>query len=317
MSGKLPDGLAEKVDLETAEQVMSSETSSKKDPGAIQRNETIPVNNSLIFDLYCTELGKMLPKLSKRISQSATQGLDSPSADAERAEDQRQRRTSSEGTPLDSAGVAVHFEGGEEVFFNSFFLCRAMISFCGHRLDCQQPSGRAVRHQTRASVTGVPNAAGGITVVVRTPVVLNPEVERLRTQDINPDENSAAYIALAAANNSSSAPNSSPEAEGKVTGGGLLAVVCLWLINCVCVRGMCVAGEGSGVVKRRMSMTRQLSGKYQRSTNRKVEGREIQQVGTDIRLCLYCMHGRVGLVGLPFSHLLLCDVPHRTTASTR
>lgn len=47
MSGKLPDGLAEKVDLETAEQVMSSETSSKKDPGANQRNETISEKNSL------------------------------------------------------------------------------------------------------------------------------------------------------------------------------------------------------------------------------------------------------------------------------
>jgi hypothetical protein len=115
MSGKLPTGLAEKVDLETAEQVMSSETSSKKDPGANQRNDSIADDNSLNFDFCCTELGKMLPKLSKRISQSATQGLDSPSADVDRAEDQRQRRTSSEGTPLDSAGVAVNIEGGEEV----------------------------------------------------------------------------------------------------------------------------------------------------------------------------------------------------------
>lgn len=30
--------------------------------------------------------------------------------------------------------------------------------------------------------------------------------------------------------------------------------------------------------KRRRSVTRQLSGRYQRTTNRKVEGREIQQV---------------------------------------
>lgn len=62
-------------------------------------------------------------------------------------------------------------------------------------------------------MTGVPNAAGGITVVVRTPVGLSPEVEKLRTQDINPDENSAAYIALTATNHSSAA-SSSPEAEG-------------------------------------------------------------------------------------------------------
>lgn len=29
--------------------------------------------------------------------------------------------------------------------------------------------------------------------------VENPEIEKLRTQDINPDENSAAYLALSAA----------------------------------------------------------------------------------------------------------------------
>ena len=36
-------------------------------------------------------------------------------------------------------------------------------------------------------------------------------------------------------------------------------------------------------VKRRVSISRQLQGKYQRTTNRKVEGREIQQV------CICCV----------------------------
>ncbi len=53
----------------------------------------------------------MLPKLSKRISQSTTQGLDGAN---ESVEDQRQRRASSESTPLDSAAVNVNLEGGEE-----------------------------------------------------------------------------------------------------------------------------------------------------------------------------------------------------------
>jgi hypothetical protein len=38
MSDNLHAGLNEKVDLDTAEQVMSSETSSRKDPGTNQRN---------------------------------------------------------------------------------------------------------------------------------------------------------------------------------------------------------------------------------------------------------------------------------------
>lgn len=69
------------------------------------------------------------------------------------------------------------------------------------------------RPQPRASVTNsTPNASGAITVLVRPSAALNPEVEKLRTQDINPDENSAAFMALAAANKS--AGSASPESDG-------------------------------------------------------------------------------------------------------
>lgn len=59
-----------------------------------------------------------------------------------------------------------------------------------------------VRTQPRASVTstGMPSASGSVTVLVRPSAGLTPELEKLRTQDINPDANSAASIALAVAN---------------------------------------------------------------------------------------------------------------------
>ena len=52
-----------------------------------------------------------------------------------------------------------------------------------------------------------------------------------------------------------------------------LTAVRLRLMRCL----MCAAGDGTTPMKRRISVSRQLSGRFQRSTNRKVEGREIQQ----------------------------------------
>lgn len=65
-------------------------------------------------------------------------------------------------------------------------------------------STNQLRQQQRASVTNSAHNSlnGNVTVLVRNSLlntVENPEIEKLRTQDINPDENSAAYLALSAA----------------------------------------------------------------------------------------------------------------------
>jgi hypothetical protein len=54
-----------------------------------------------------------------------------------------------------------------------------------------------------------------------------------------------------------------------------------------------------------MSMSRQLSGKYQRSTNRKVEGREIQQDHSQYALTYGLMLGIRVMVS--FSCHFCCD----------
>jgi hypothetical protein len=93
---------------------------------------------------------------------------------------------------------------------------------------------------------------GSVSVLVRPTGALPPEVERLRTQDINPDQNSAAFMALQAAANGT---------IGGVNGG----------------EGSGPGGEaGTAPTMRRTSIARQLTGKFQKST-RKVEGREVQQ----------------------------------------
>jgi hypothetical protein len=79
----------------------------------------------------------------------------------------------------------------------------------------QRPPARSKQH-TRASVTNSGNGLkdGSITVLVRPSSGLSPELEKLRTQDINPDENSAAFIALSAAAGGGSAINASSDSDG-------------------------------------------------------------------------------------------------------
>ena len=67
-------------------------------------------------------------------------------------------------------------------------------------------------------MTSTVNAQGNVTLLVRPSAGLTPELEKLRTQDINPDENSAAFLALTAASKSgtgSPAAASGAESDGE------------------------------------------------------------------------------------------------------
>mmetsp|Transcript_23038 Transcript_23038/g.38584 ORF Transcript_23038/g.38584 Transcript_23038/m.38584 type:complete len:705 (-) Transcript_23038:220-2334(-) len=104
----------------------------------------------------------------------------------------------------------------------------------------------------------------GATIRLKASQGLPEELERLRTQDIQPDENSAAMIAL----------------RGKKKDG--VAVAAAAAAAASAAEGGAAGAEESPAqqqsqVKRRTSLSRQMSGRPSKNTHRKVEGREIQQ----------------------------------------
>lgn len=78
-----------------------------------------------------------------------------------------------------------------------------------------------VKAPPRASGSHASGTPGSITVMVRPSSGLSPEMERLRLQDINPDENSAAFLAITGAGTAASGsvhgagPGSSPDSDGE------------------------------------------------------------------------------------------------------
>eukprot|EP01032_Pedospumella_encystans_P012007 gene12007-13921_t len=210
------------VDIETATEIHNQTSGEAGSPKSDRTNSP--------------DLSKVLPKLQKRISANSnntSQNVDSASSQNRNTT----KRPSEDGeAPLD---------------FNDIVLEKVAPEVHIPRERSQSITQQ--RQQQRASVTNSAHNSlnGNVTVLVRNSLlntVENPEIEKLRTQDINPDENSAAYLALSAA------------AASAKHGAGSDS-----------------EGEATAQAKRRRSVSRQLSGRYQRTTNRKVEGREIQQ----------------------------------------
>lgn len=180
----------------------------------------------MFFFRFTTDLSKVLPKLQKRIS--ANSNNTSQNVDTSSQKNGNVLKASSEDAepPLDFNDILLEkvVADGHVVShsFRIFHLLHFLLPYSDKTSqhitrEERSLSTTQLRQQQRASMSNSAHNStnGNITVLVRNSLnntVNNPEIEKLRTQDINPDENSAAYLALSAA--AASAKGSSAAGSG-------------------------------------------------------------------------------------------------------